>query len=545
MFQWHAVGSSTSEAQVPNRDSVVPLLTIILIAIGSYWIFTRSNDFPIDYNPDEVHKAYELMSPTSTWDLRQPLLMLDVARLFRDLMHPIGIRETVIVGRTASAAMSALAVTLLSLTALRAQGIFAAILTGITLSLSPPLFIHSHYFKEDTALIFGLAVCLLAAQIVSRRPHGPSGWAAQILLGFGCGLAAGGKLVGAVFVLPSILVTAFASMRPGGNVFLKLGIFAVSAITVFAVINAVQFDTFLPPRISDFAFQQLRLQVARGVHGEDLDVLLRVPNTYCLHVVAAQTSPLVWILLLGPLYAFKSPRAWTLWGVTVVLYTLTAIVTLSCARFPFPRYALPISLLVLFTASVSTPAFVTALRMRIRERYAISVLLTIGIVVVLGRTCVSLDQSLRNDSRQRLQSWILSNISPTASIITDKYACLRDDAEVLSSGGQTAIDRYRVKVAKPYVADVANSFKDFLSEGYDYLVVTDISYRKFFLPEQVPLPIHDDERIRRRKFYASLFENTTPLWTCGDQSYSYTNPEIKVFELPHAREAQTANDLEK
>ncbi|MGC1884812.1 MAG: hypothetical protein WA709_01690, partial [Stellaceae bacterium] len=178
-------------------QTAAPLGPALFLAILSLWVFTRNNDFPLDYHPDERGKVLQLIDPTHTRNFNHPLLMLEAAAAVRDWLHiDNDERANVIAGRWASAALASIAVLTLAVAGYYAAGYQGLVICGSMAALCPPLNVYAHFFKEDTALVAGLAVAILGAtRLIATDQRSKQGFAAA-LMGVGCAAALSGKYVG-------------------------------------------------------------------------------------------------------------------------------------------------------------------------------------------------------------------------------------------------------------------------------------------------------------------------------------------------------------
>ena len=71
-------------------QTAAPLGPALFLAILSLWVFTRNNDFPLDYHPDERGKVLQLIDPTHTRNFNHPLLMLEAAAAVRRVRRTRG-----------------------------------------------------------------------------------------------------------------------------------------------------------------------------------------------------------------------------------------------------------------------------------------------------------------------------------------------------------------------------------------------------------------------------------------------------------------------
>lgn len=154
-------------------------------------LFANRLDFPSFYHPDEPTKVVQLRD--NDRNFYHPLLLLNTAGLIHDLRgRPEASSDIVESGRLASALFTSAALSLAVMTALALAGVPGAVFVFLALGLQPDLFEIARYFKEDPALIFGLAAFCFAAVLFDRRP---SRWRAA-WIGMGCALALSGKYLG-------------------------------------------------------------------------------------------------------------------------------------------------------------------------------------------------------------------------------------------------------------------------------------------------------------------------------------------------------------
>ena len=197
-----------------------------LLGVGLFWVYTRNADFPFWYHWDEGGKAAQVISGTR--NMNHPQLLLNGAALLERMVRPGSgdLQHVTQLGRIASAFFTAGAVVLLSWTAFWVAGGWGAVLTAGLVGFHPHVFELSHYFKEDTALMFGWAAVLFAAGVMLRYPRRSS----ALLLGFVCGLAVSGKYAGVFVALPALGLVVIAYRR-----FADLTLAALAG--TFALIN--------------------------------------------------------------------------------------------------------------------------------------------------------------------------------------------------------------------------------------------------------------------------------------------------------------------
>src|SRR4030095_14404518 len=141
----------------------------LVLSIASLALFTRDNRFSFDYHPDEDGKTYQIIKRERNF--HHPLLLLNATDL---AVHLTGTPKTnqrvVITGRRVSAAFAAATVAVLAIVAFYRAGWLAAWAVGLLVATHDKLYEAAHYLKEDTVLIFGVALFFLAAEMFVRQP---------------------------------------------------------------------------------------------------------------------------------------------------------------------------------------------------------------------------------------------------------------------------------------------------------------------------------------------------------------------------------------
>lgn len=180
-------------------------LALTLLWSGLLWIllaglYSRGLNFPFWYHWDEESKALQVIDGTR--NLNHPQLLLNTTTLVERLVRPGSqdVQHVTILGRLVSVGFAAGAVVLLAQTATGMFGPWAGALTALLVGLHPRVFILAHFFKEDTALMFGWAAVLRAALLVRQHPTRRT----ALLLGIAAGLAVSGKYIGIIATLGAL-----------------------------------------------------------------------------------------------------------------------------------------------------------------------------------------------------------------------------------------------------------------------------------------------------------------------------------------------------
>ena len=386
-------------------QTAAPLGLALFLAIASLWVFTRNNDFPLDYHPDERGKVLQLIDPSQTRNFNHPLLMLEAAAAVRGWFHLDNDERTnVIAGRWVSAALAAMAVLALAVAGYYSGGYEGLLICGFMAALCPPLNVHAHYFKEDTALIAGLAIAVLGASWLVALAQRSKQWAAAALMGVGCAAATSGKYVGLATLGPclvAILVAPGFRLRP---LLLRFVAFAVPAAAGVLAFNVDAFRNLVPPRLVPAASQRIGDEFIHATIGHE-GLALSVPNTFSLEVSLIELMPDVWLFLAFAVVALGPRGVFDRSTVVLGTFVLAFGVVLSYSAFPFPRYALPITVLGYFVAGQLMAFALRGLRQS-RQFNQTMFVVCLGLIVAFqGARCWRFDMQFADDSRQRLREW--------------------------------------------------------------------------------------------------------------------------------------------
>jgi hypothetical protein len=521
------------------------ILVAGLVLFGvCFWAFSQNNQFPAEYHPDEPGKGLQIQQGRRNYRHPQVLLELSTLALWSsDARTPLGkkvdaddpaarlpIQRAVEVGRDVSAGLAAAAVTAFFWLAWRASGWAAAVLVAALLATCPTLLINAHFMKEDTALVFGLAVLLSAIYYAWQRRDAEmrlrvrAAWA----LGAAFCLAASGKYVGFITVVPAVWVlfrlrgaaTADDSAMPRLSRRRLVGVFLLAATLTSFVIN---WRVFKNPGTW---IEALGNQVIDGVveHG---GLTMAKPNTYYLRTIW-EVLPIT-VTLLAAAAAIYGIVAWLRrgdrWWAVVGLMPLGYLAMLSFASAPNHRHALPVIVLSMFAASLLAP---TAPLAAVRRPAVVGVLAVAAAVcwtVWQWPTVAAVNRQFDNDSRAQAAAWLATRVTPDDVILQDALDLDHDPA---------LVGPHRPTILHYEMACEIGAFEAARKTGVTYVVTSNLSYGRYFEPQVVPTPEFRAEYDRRRAWYARLFREGQLLWSAvpvvPTNAPSY--PEVRIYRLP-------------
>jgi hypothetical protein len=301
--------------------------------------FTRHNDFPYYYHPDEPKKAFFVTETRAHFN--HPQLLTAGTRL---LAWMTGANEcpqmAVERGRAVSAFFASMTVVMLGAAAWRLGGALAAGVAIPLLFFHPDLYEAAKYMKEDTALLAGIASSIFASVLFAEKPER---WRA-LFLGLAAGLAVSGKYIGILIpplVMLLVLFTPKDALGPRTRPLLLMNAFAAMA----AITTVINFDAIRQ-------FPEWKYDFGREVDTfgpGKREEAISVPHLYFLRTLAG-TVPIT-LLVLGAVQGFQilrgggsERRRW----LVPVLFLFGYLGALSFSIYTYDRYALPADILLVW-----------------------------------------------------------------------------------------------------------------------------------------------------------------------------------------------------
>ena len=505
-------------------NRLVAVLLAIAAAGGCLYLFVRHNDFPAGYHPDEPRKAQHIVA--NTREYRHPLLLMEAAQaLYRSGRFAQNRDGALLAGRWASALMAAGAVGALALAAYRVAGLWGLVLAALAAGLCPSLLVYAHYMKEDAPLMFGMALVVLAACLFWTARSGWGQWLAVAFLGAACGIAVSAKYSGIYALAASLpLVVLKRPVRwyiPPVRVLLLAEYFAAAVLCI----NYRVADD--PKKFrEDFDWER-----KHGVT-EHRGVTMRQPNAYFVRAVWREAQP--HLLVLGAaavVWAFARVRRQGVWDAYVCLFAAGYLVMTSWCVIPFHRYVLPVMVLAHFIMALEAARAGAALAGRWRIGWLVPAAVGAIVVAAQGPRCLDFLEQFRSDSRLRLREWMAANLPRGASVLAERDCQLRGaflgrkEPQPLPQISLT--DRYKF-------APDAGSLSA-LARRYQYIVVIDFTYARYFDPCVIPSGGAKEaaEFEYRRKWYEELYARHELVWASSPRppTWSYTNPELKLYRI--------------
>jgi hypothetical protein len=503
-------------ATAPESAAAHPRLLLALAALllfaGTLWVDTRQNGFPFFYHPDEPDKVDQLI--TAKWNFHHPLFMLGTAETVkRALGLPDREQTLVVMGRWCSAVFAAGGVLGFALLAWRVRGLAAFWIVGLLLLTQHQVYELAHYFKEDTALLFAVALAFLALHIHHRRPA----WSAALFAGAACGLCISAKYLGAVMLVPAIviMVAAQRGKRAGATQWLWFagGFLAMAAAVNFPIFT--HFDVFIQ------SFGRESKLVAEGQPGYSGG---QVAIFEYLRIFVLNTTPIIWLLVIAELMVIRKRGDVFDW--TMAIFPFAFMLLLSCSNKTNDRYFLPITAVLHYLAglgAVDLPGLLSpkmAARLRPWRVAALALL-------VNGFYLAPYVIAFAHDDRTEMLAWIRANIPPTAVIAGEDRADLPIDRRPERLAVQPLLPQRIIETR--YAADLAVTPAALAAQGVGYIVISESDYGFFF--RKAATGHLSAESQRKRAFYETLFKDYKPLWERSRGTGIYLHPGLKIYQL--------------
>ena len=482
-------------------------------------LYTRHNTFPVFYHPDEPRKAEQVI--TGQRDFRHPLLLLTAADLAARLLRAERSAQAVVVaGRWCSAIFAAAAVAVLALLAYRQRGIAAMVTVGALVLLHPQLFELAHYMKEDTALLFGLALFLLALDAFGTMPtHGTA-----FFLGAAAGVAGSAKYVGFILGLLAMIVITGGAGRTGD----RIRAAGVCLLGMLLLVSTINLPGIVDPASWVRGFSKEMAVFESGAYGVRKPASWNVFGTLLDHVSLAG-----W--LFGACYAvgfLTSPRRKSAadWTILLLPYIYTA--ALAATGKDSGRYFLPAVALLNYQCGIgiiNAAERISAWAATRTPRWR-----SVAVAGCLALTLTPAIASLTNayahftsDTRRELIEYVARALPESAVIVAEHRTGLG------SIEGHEQFGSRRV-TTMPFASD-GGSLEELRANGVTHVAVAQQNYQRFTARDMLHAADSREQSLQRRTFYERLFAEGTLLFEAKQKKVVMLNPGLRLYEIAAIR----------
>ena len=516
----------TSAPTIAKPRWLGPLL-LVLFAVA-LTIFTRHNDYPFYYHPDEFGKCKQVVDGTRSFNFHHPLLLLNVAAPLKklagkgpDASKPAQLQKAVVAGRRASALFAALTVVALAVAGYVLGGPGGAFGAGLVTLLHPLLFEHAHIFKEDAALTMGLALTCMAAALFWKSPECRRRAA---LLGMSAGLAVSGKYIGLAALIVALPVVLFA---PGERRMRRLGMFAAAFALTFILANRQMF-THLGEWLESFNHEfGMSVSGSRGLAAQD------PVNQYLYWFHFTVPTAAVVFLALNALSLLTTARRRSLaeWLIFLFPFVFTALLMLSPRTSD--RYFLPAAVLFNFNAlvgvGVSAEWFTRAFgKFRCAGQCGfVALALFVGWSGQFAKFR-AVEAQFKVDDRRELEAWMDANLPAGGKVVQD-YAIHLPDAEDHKQEGMKRAFKHEVR-GHEFVPELG-TLDELLAQGVRYVATSPKKSQRYTGGGMIPSDDAKAEFERRKTFYSALPQQAKLLWKRDMAEIDTLHPGIELYDL--------------
>jgi hypothetical protein len=486
----------------------------LFLFAAAFLLDTRHNSFPYFYHPDEAVKVEQVR--TGNWNYHHPMLLLTATKAAVALGKvPLEEQRIVETGRAVSAVFAALAAVALSLLGYAWRGWAAAIATGLTLLLHHQFFELAHYLKEDTALVFGVALTFLLTFLFAQRPN----TARAAMLGAGVACAISGKYIGlAVLVVVLPVFWHLSRERRATQI-------ATFAITTLAVLLLINLPLILNPAGFVHSFGREMQLVVHGQQGGGR----RVPHSLYLNIFRDNTTPVMWVLLLVFLAErWRGRRVLQRVEWLTIAFPFVYTLALSFSPKTNDRYFLPATALFTLFAAFGALDAARLLSRCLPLRWAT---LAVIVALVAGQlpSWLRYETAFQHDDNRELLDWVKTNLPPTAVIAKDSRILLPDPN---NSRDATRFEPMPQKIlAKKYAADLG-TLDELRKMGVTHVAISETDYGGFFLNGMRPKKGDAGEFDRRKAFYSELLRSGDLLFQRDRGTVLYLHPGVRLYAMP-------------
>jgi len=486
---------------IDRRETTYVWLASLFACAVALFFFSENNRFPYTYHPDEPVKVQQIITGERLY--YHPLLLLTTANWVAEWG---GLKSdpqaVVIAGRWCSAMFAAAAVVLLANLARRWTGWAGFAMAGLFLVANTQLYELAHYFKEDPALLVGLAASFSALAWFWQRPGRVSAFA----LGAGCGLAMSGKYAGVVVLIFALPMVMAQRQRTGwqGLGFTLLGI-------------ASAWLLFNHPAL--WALEDLQAGLAREIAKTTLPEVAEtaLPNWRIVRTTVSLTPPLVMLGLLAWLGRWMVDRTFRSWpGLLTFIFPFFYLALLLFWPKASDRYLLPTLAFLVLNGCIGLAAWLQAWTGKSRWMQTCGVLLLLGaFVLTSGHDIRKARKEFRENSRMQMREWIERKLPKEAVFATDKVVQLQADPTW----------RKRRVESRSFAADLG-TISELQEQGVTHVIVGLGNLRSYNRAEG-----YIGTEKMRADFYRELDSDFPQVWKANPGFNSYLRPGLAIYAI--------------
>lgn len=516
------------------------LCSAILFALMN--LYTKNNSFPLIFHPDEPSKVEIIL--LNEHKFYHPLLLLVFPKIIANTIDITSPQKVAEIGRFFSAMFASLSIAVFMVFVFIHRGIIAGAAAGLIAGLCPMLLVHAHYFKEDTAMLFGLSAVFLTLAMYIKNVDARN----LILLGISCALAASGKYIGAV-ILPIALPVVFSKRLAESNLSNKTKVkwFFIGFLATLLIIN---YPIFYNINVFFKGLSHENTHVMRSHGGLSVQRF----GTFYINTFLDETPMLIRVFAL--IYFVLLIIDWKKREKSEKIFALFPFfyyIIISSSPVQLTRYLLPVIVWTYVLAAVgmydmfkfwlacgsrtccaASPPALKAFNNSLKV--LVGILMLASLANYLYMKCGNYLSQFENDSRFTLEEWASNNLPKNAKIALDTYAALHLDKKTNSPKTGTKDIYFPAK----FIGEL-KSIDEARKKGFQYIITCDLAYQRFFEPNTFPEKRKFAPTSRRynrdlnkyKTFYLELFAKGKLVWHYKPAMpiNAFTNPEIRVYQI--------------
>jgi hypothetical protein len=510
MTGWPDIFARPSGVHPAGARAWMAAISVAVFAL-SLTLGTWNNTFPYYYHLDEPLEVQMVINGTTNF--HHPLLMGNTTDLARRLLGTSGLPQTIVeIGRTCIAVFAALACVAFAWVGYRLAGLAGGLATGVLVALNPLLVELSHYYKEDPALLLGMAVSFLMVTIFWDAPTRRN----ALLLGAANGLAFSGKYIGITVVALSLAVLIFArprKLRVAEALLCTLGFSITVAVINYQLVAGAG-------KLFSGVSREVALLDAGGSAVQLTSKYLGVlnENAHLLLLLCAG-----WYLL----RLILRPREHGLPEYLFVAFALGFALMLSLTPKTAERYFLPVTVLTCLFAGVGMADICRSLPIVARHamayRYAAFGILFVAAAGLFAATISKRLEGFGADTRRQLAAHIEKNLPLDAVLVQDSRVQL---VAVLGKSKEQRAFSVPQRVLSNHYAGDFGSVQELREKNILYVAL--MVGQKYKPHPASPLKTREEYDA----FIRDLKETGEVIWTGRPRAPQIVNPHLELYRLP-------------
>jgi 4-amino-4-deoxy-L-arabinose transferase-like glycosyltransferase len=508
-------------------DWGITVLMVGVFFVGFFW-FTHGNGYPSFYNPEEEIRASQVI--TGDWDLHRPLLSAFTTKLLKTGFHvPDELQPIAQLGRTVSAFFAVGSIICLSLCVYLLGSTAAAALLSFLLLCQHQFYDLAHTMSENSALMFGSSLTLLAIALVEEKATVPR----ALLLGVSVAIAVSAKYIGALLFIPAVIVV----VRSGDREFRVNRLMEFALGLVFAILVVNFYAVMELPSTALDVLQDLSSAFASPPDG----VKNLVQGTNWL-VLWRNTTPAIWVMLglsLSALWVRR--RHLKMSEMLLILIPLVYFLLLLFSPSSDLRFLPVVGFTYAFAvAGVAWMAELISAGSEQVRGWLLPALLGVSLAACFFEFLRGYPYyaAFNLDERLEMLAWMDGNLQPGSKVVADSSVLL---TKLLPETKQ----KYRFSLLTdgfPKPVDDQPLLVQVAAAGASYVVVSSSDY-KSLLARPVSVARANDQSINSvRQFYSELFKKGTLLWSRNQGPVRYLQPGLEVYRLPRPGNAAESGE---